>query len=154
MWSTEQRQRLALEHQILQQEGFTQFTVYHFASTDTYEASGTTSSNSGRRYSLSVPIPTGFPYERPPMYLTEPFPLYMADGNRVSSLGVSHQMHTLTPSQSGFVQLCHWRDARWHSNILLQKVFLKGLIWIEAYEQHLATGRSLADFVSTMAERP
>jgi hypothetical protein len=31
-------------------------------------------------------------------------------------------------------------------------VFLKGMIWIEAYEQHLATGRPLAEFVLTMAE--
>jgi len=52
---------------------------------------------------------------------------------------------------AGF-QICHWRDARWHSGIVLQKVFLKGLLWIEAYEQHLATGLSLADFVRTMAE--
>jgi hypothetical protein len=153
MWTAEQRQRLALEHQILHQEGFTQFSVYWYQSTDTYEASGVTSSNSGRAYSLSIPIPSGFPYQRPPMYLTHPLPLYMADGTRVSSLGVSHQMHTLAPCSNGYVQLCHWRDARWHSNILLQKVFLKGLLWIEAYEQHLATGRSLAEFVSTMAER-
>ena len=61
-------------------------------------------------------------------------------------------MHTLTPSTNGMVQICHWRDNRWHSGIVLQKVFLKGLIWIEAYEQHIATGRDLADFVRTMAE--
>jgi hypothetical protein len=70
----------------------------------------------------------------------------------ISSLGVSHAMHTLEPSASGWVQVCHWRDARWHSGIVLQKVFLKGLLWIEAYEQHLATGLPLADFVRTMAE--
>jgi hypothetical protein len=50
------------------------------------------------------------------------------------------------------VQICHWRDARWHSGILLYKVFLKGLLWIEAYEQHLATGRNLSEFVGTMTE--
>jgi hypothetical protein len=153
MWTAEQQRRLVLEHEILQKEGFSQFSVYWYRSTDTYEASGVTSSSSGRDYSLSIPIPSGFPYQRPPMYLTSPFPLYMADGTRVSSLGVSHQMHTLAPCSNGFVQLCHWRDARWHSNILLQKVFLKGLLWIEAYEQHLATGRPLAEFVLTMAER-
>lgn len=152
MWTTEQRQRIALEHEILQREGFSQFSVYCYRSTDTYEASGVTYSNSGRPYNLAIPIPSGFPYQRPPMYLTAPFPLYMADGTRVSSLGVSHNMHTLSPSSDGYVQLCHWRDARWHSNIVLQKVFLKGLLWIEAYEQHLATGRPLAEFVLTMTE--
>jgi hypothetical protein len=152
MWSSDQRNRLVLEHQILQNEGFTQFSVYHQASDDSYYASGITYSNAGNRYGLRVSIPAGYPYSRPPMYVTEPLPLYMADGTRVASLGVSHQMHTLTPSSTGMVQVCHWRDDRWHSGILLHKVFLKGLIWIEAYEQHLATGRALADFVRTMAE--
>jgi hypothetical protein len=153
MWTADQRQRLGLEHAILQQEGFTQFSVYHDTSADTYSASGITFSNSGRRYGLYVTIPSGFPYQRPLMYVTEPCPLLMADGSLISALGVSHQMHTLAPSSNGMVQICHWRDARWHSSILLQKVFLKGLIWIEAYEQHLATRRPLAEFVLTMAER-
>ena len=153
MWTTEQRQRLGLEHAILQQEGFSQFSVYWNREADTYYASGTAISNSGRRYGLHISIPSGFPYERPPMYVTEPFPLLMADGSRVTSVGLSHQMHTLAPSSNGLVQLCHWRDARWHSGIKLQQVFLKGLLWIEAYEQHLATSRPLAEFVPTMAER-
>jgi len=152
MWTGEQRQRLGVEHAVLQREGFDQFSVYHNKTTDTYYASGVTSSNSGRRYGLEIPIPSGYPYQRPPMYVTEPFPLRMANGVLISSLGVSHQMHTLTPASNGMVQICHWRDARWHPGILLHKVILKGLIWIEAYEQHLATGRSLADFVLTMAE--
>ena len=40
MWTSEQRQRLAVEHQILQREGFDQFSVYHYPSDDTYTASG------------------------------------------------------------------------------------------------------------------
>lgn len=152
MWTPEQRQRINLEHALLHHEGMTQFSVYWDNATDTYSASGYTSSSSGRSYRLELPIPAGFPYSRPPLYITDPYPLRMADGQPVSSLGVSHSMHTLSPS-NGCVQVCHWRDNRWHSGIYLYKVFLKGLIWIEAYEQHLATGRPLSEFVATMAER-
>ena len=152
MWTAEQRQRLVLEHQILQREGFTQFSVYHQASDDTYYASGVTLSNAGYRYGLWIPIPAGFPQARPPMYITEPHPLLMRDRSPLSALGVSHKMHTLAPHANGMVQICHWRDARWHSGIVLQKVCLKSLLWIEAYEQHIATGRDLAEFVRTMAE--
>jgi len=152
MWTMAQRQRLAMEHQILQNEGFSQFSVYHQAADDSYYASGLATSNSGRGYSLYVPIPSGFPTQRPPLYILDPHPLLMANGTAVSSLGVSHSMHTLTHHAGGYVQICHWRDARWHAGIVLQKVFLKAHIWIEAYEQHLATGRPLADFVRTMAE--
>lgn len=152
MWTIEQRRRLALEHQLLQIKDFSQFSVYQHQATDEYTASGTASSNAGRQYYLYIPIPTGFPYQRPPMYVTDPCPLRMANGVSIHTLGVSHQMHTLTPSAAGWAQICHWRDNRWHSGIFLHEVFLKGLIWIEAYEQHLATGRPLADFVRTMAE--
>ena len=152
MWTAEQRQRLALEHQILQREDFTQFSVYHQSSDDSYYASGYATSNAGYRYGLWISIPPGFPQERPSMYVTDPHPLLMKDGTLISSLGVSHKMHTMAPSTNGMVQICHWRNNRWRSGIVLQKVFLKGLIWIEAYEQHIATGRDLADFVGTMAE--
>ena len=152
MWTAEQRQRLVLEHEILQREGFPQFGVYHHASDDSYYAVGYANSNAGYRYRLWIPIPAGYPQQRPPMYITEPNPLLMRDAvTPVSSLGVSHSMHTLTPL-NGMVQICHWRDNRWRSGIVLQKVFLKGLIWIEAYEQYIATGSDLADFVRTMAE--
>lgn len=152
MWTVEKRQRLALENQILIAEGFDQFGVYHNANSDSYSAGGWATANSGYRYYLYIPIPSGYPYERPPLYVTDPKPLLMYDGRPVLSVGVSHSMHTLTPHGAGWPQVCHWRDARWHSGIVLQKVFLKGLLWIEAYEQHLATGRDIADFVRTMAE--
>lgn len=152
MWTLAQRQRLAAEHQILQQQGFLQFGVYHQPAHDSYYASGLATSNSGRGYSLWMPIPSGFPTERPPLYILDPHPVLTADGRAVSSLGVSHAMHTLEPHSSGYVQICHWRAARWHAGIVLQKVFLKAHVWIEAYEQHLATGRDLAEFVPTMAE--
>ena len=152
MWTFDQRSRLALEHQLLQLQGMTQFSVYHHPVDDTYTASGTAASNAGYKYHLYLPIPVGYPTTRPPMYITEPCPLLMTGHVPIKDLGVSHRMHTLTPHDCGWVQLCHWRDSRWHSGIHLHQVFLKGLIWIEAYEQHISTGRDLADFVRTMAE--
>src|SRR3546814_10888399 len=85
MWTVEQRNRLAIEHQILQREGFSQFSVYHNGTYDTYYASGVATSNSGRRYSLYSPIPSGFPTQRPPLYVTEPNPLLAADGTSIRS---------------------------------------------------------------------
>jgi hypothetical protein len=74
----------------------------------------------------------------------------MASGGTVNSLRLSHAMHTLEPGPENVVQICHWRDDRWHAAITLDKVLLKGLIWIEAYEQHLATAKPISDFVTTM----
>lgn len=153
MWRNDQRQRLAAEHMTLQQEGMTQFSVYHDKTYDNYYGAGWATSNSGKQYRFYLSIPTNFPDGRPELYITDPNPLRASDGTRISALGVSHAMHTLAPSSSGWVQVCHWRADRWHSGILLYRVFLKGLLWFEAYEQHLATGRPLSEFVATMAER-
>jgi hypothetical protein len=152
VWTTSQRERLGLEHAILQQQGFAQFGVYFYKDTDSYNAYGYATSNSGRRYFLWMPIPSGFPEQRPPLYITDPRPLLDASGRSIVSLGISHYMHTLAP-QGDWVQICHWRDDRWHSGIVLQKVFLKAHLWIEAYEQHLATGKHISEFVLTMAGR-
>ena len=152
MWTIEQRQRFVLEDEVLKQQNMDQFRVYHQQSDDSYYASGTATSNAGNKYRLWVTLPCGYPNSRPLMYLMDPCPLLAYDGTNITSLGVSHIMHTLTPSGNGYVQICHWRDNRWHGQILLFKVFIKALIWIEAYEQHLSTGRPINDFVSTMKE--
>jgi len=149
MWTADQRARLDLEYRLLQQEGFPQFSIYRNEKDDTYYGYGVATTNSERKYTLYLVIPNGFPYERPSLYVTDPRPLLMFDGRPLTGLGYSHNMHTLAPSNE-CVQICHWRDDRWRGSILLHRVFLKGLIWLEAYEQHLATGRPLAEFVSTM----
>ncbi|SRR5260221_12974344 len=152
MWALEARQRIHLEGATLAHEGMDQFSLNHDPAQDSYHISGYARSSSGRQYGLCLLIPIGFPYARPPLYLTDPYPLYAADGSKIASLGLSHAMHTLEPHANGMVQICHWRDSRWHSGIRLSKVMVKGLLWIEAYEQHLATRQSIAEFVRTMSE--
>ena len=77
-------------------------------------------------------------------------PLWAFGATRtINSFGVSHAMHTLENGPSGEVQICHWRPDRWHSGITLNKVMLKGILWLEAYAQHLATGKDINDFVRT-----
>ena len=123
MWSDDQRRRMVLEHQILQREGFDQFSVYYDKSDDLYWALGTASANSGHKYRLYIPLPSAYPYQRPEMYVTDPNPLRMFNGSALTSLGVSHQMHTLTPHANGWPQICHWRDTRWHSAYYCTRFF-------------------------------
>lgn len=152
MWTMAQRERLVLEHHVLHNNGLTQFSVYHDRATDRYDVLGTSYSNAGNPYDLWIPVPRGYPDARPPLYIIRPNPLPMASGGMIHALGVSHAMHTLTPGPRNEVQICHWRDNRWHAGITLARVLLKGLIWLEAYEQHLATGDPISRFVTTMKE--
>lgn len=150
MWTMAQRNRLAIEHQLLQREGLTQFGVYHDTSHDGYYAWGETRTNAANAYSLWIPIPRGFPEDCPPLYIYRPNPLWGHGGRSVNSYGLSHAMHTLGNGPNGEVQICHWRSDRWHAAITLSKVLLKGLIWLEALEQHRATGEPITRFVGTM----
>lgn len=144
------RERLILEQQILQRDGLTQFQIYSNAASGGYYVWGECHTNSGNAYTLWSPIPLHYPYDCPPLYIWKPNPLRGYGGKSINSYGLSHQMHTLNSGPSGEVQICHWRSERWHSGITLNKVLIKALIWLEAYEQHLTTGKPINEFVRTM----
>ncbi len=148
------RQRLILEQGILLRDGLSQFSILFDTQRALYYVWGEHRTNSGRPYVLWSPIPSTFPWSRPPLYIYSPNPLPAYGGSTINRYGpseISHGMHTLSNGPNGEVQICHWRDERWHSGITLNKVLLKGLLWLEAYEQHLTTGRQIAEFVGTMA---
>jgi len=143
-------ERLTFENQILQRDGMTQFQVYSSQS-GSYYIWGEHRTNAGNPYTLWAPLPAGFPQERPPLYIYQPNPLWGFGYTRtINSYGVSHGMHTLDNGPKGEVQVCHWRSERWHAGITLNRVMLKAMLWLEAYEQHLATGTHISELVQTM----
>ncbi len=143
-------ERLNLENQILNRDGMSQYLIRYYQSGNFYYIYGDYNSSSGRNYTLWCRIPDYYPNICPSVYVHKPNPLKDFGGVPISGLGTSHSMHTLAPSSSGEVQICHWRQSSWHSGITLNKVMVKVMLWFEAYEQHLITGQSINDFVSTM----
>ena len=143
-------ERLTLENQILRRDGMAQFQVYGSPSGG-YYLWGEHRTNAGSSYTLWAPLPSGFPHGCPPLYIHAPNPLWgYAYGKTINSYGLSHAMHTLNNGPNNEVQICHWRSDRWHSGITLNKVMLKATLWLEAYEQHLSSGRDIDEFVKTM----
>lgn len=108
------------------------------------------STNRKRRYVLWIPL-GGFPNERPDMYIVEPSPLRDRRGKKLKKIGVSFSMHLLSPDAHGYPQICHHSDAAWTPNLTLYKVVMKGRIWLEAYEQHLAKGEDIDRYLPHMA---
>ena len=143
-------ERLTLENQILQGDGMAQFQVFQ-APSGGYYLWGEHRTNAGNAYTLWAPLPSGFPHAHPPLYIHAPNPLWgYAHRSTINSYGLSHAMHTLNNGPNNEVQICHWRSDRWHSGITLNKVMLKAILWLEAYEQHLSTGTDIDAFVRTM----
>lgn len=102
--------------------------------------------NAGRTYRLKMVL-GDFPYTKPKVYVTYPSILRTYNGTLLSSIGTSASMHLLTPDNLGNIQLCHYSDSAWHSNVSLYKVALKCLVWLNAYDGHLRTGKPLDYFL-------
>lgn len=146
-------ERLILENQILNRDSFSQFQVYTGQSPGSYYLWGDHRTNSANSYKIWSPIPGQYPYSKPPVYVHQPNPLWgFGYLKTINSYDVSHRMHTLSNGPNGEVQICHWSSDRWHSGITLNRVMLKVVLWLEAYEQHLATGKDICDFVRTMTQ--
>jgi len=145
------QERLTLENQILIRDGLSQFKVYCDQQRNSYFLWGEHKTNSGSSYKIWGPIPSQYPNDRPSIYVYEPNPLWAHGYSQtINSYGLSHYMHTLENGPNREVQICHWRSDRWHSGITLNKVMLKVILWLEAYEQHLSSGKTISDFVRTM----
>ena len=142
--------RLNLENQILNRDGMSQYLIRYYQPEDFYYIYGEYKSSSGRTYTIWCRVPDYYPNTCPSIYVHKPNPLLGYNGVSISTYGISHSMHTLQSSNSGEVQICHWRQSSWHSGITLNKVMVKVMLWFEAFEQHLLTGRPINDFVSTM----
>ena len=145
-------ERLRVENQILIQDGLSQFQVYRQQYVNSYFLQGEHKTSNNNSYTIWSPLPGYYPDTCPPVYIYKPNPLLGYGGRTINSYGVSHDMHTLCIGPNGEVQICHWRQSRWHSGITLNKVMLKAILWLEAYEQHLSTGRTINEFVRTMPE--
>jgi hypothetical protein len=98
--------------------------------------------NANRTYRLKILL-GDFPYSKPEVYVVYPKNLRDYNGYLLSDIGVSAEMHLLQPDEDDNIQLCHYSDKVWHSNVTLYKVALKCLVWLNAYDGHLRTGEPL-----------
>jgi len=60
-------------------------------------------------------------------------------------MGATHAFHTHENDRGSCVKICYTDE--WDASMTLALVFLRGLLWCEAYEHHLRTGRDLAEFL-------
>ena len=63
-----------------------------------------------------------------------------------------HDMHTNEPDPHGNPQICHSGATAWSPATSLTAVVLKCRIWLEAYEAHLRTGRTIAELLPSQAQ--
>lgn len=137
-WSPVQRHRILIERNIL--DIYFPGKVTWLQGQTKVEVRMTT--NNDNEYCLRVYLAEDFPNSVPEMVVTQspkPMPNWENNG----------ETHTLK-RRDGFVRICHYRASNWSDENTLYQVFLKGRLWLEAYEGHLRTSKPMDYFLRDM----
>lgn len=148
VWSPAQRVRLAIEKEKL--EKYFRLGVFWIDPENETKVEVLLKSNSDREFKLRIYIPSDFPNSCPLLVVVSPEKLYMKNGQRLPE--TSDAFHTLEDVDN-FHRICHFHPPSWTADITLFQVFMKGRIWIEAYEAHLATGKKMDEFLTEHTRR-
>jgi len=140
------RQRLDAEQRVLA-EHFPSF-IFHDLDTPTGRVDGVLTSNTDTAYKVRLYL-RDFPDEVPQAFIMDPI-LQHVNGYPLAELGGDERFHVLRPDGMGHVQICHFPDRYWRSSVTLQHVILKVRVWLEAYEGHHNTGRTIDNFLAHM----
>lgn len=145
-------ERLRLEREIVNRH-LPQFRSYSYA-TNPYFSGAYTTTAGGRRYTLKLVIPSGYPDDRPSLYVTNPLTLRkFGYRGTVNKIGASHDFHTWSNGPNGCVQICHTKSDQWDASQTCVGVLMKGLLWTEAYDAYMATGRTIAKILKEWQRR-
>lgn len=152
MLSQSLKSRLDFEERIIAKH-LPSFDAYLYGDNPYFEGRYTTTSG-GRGYKLKLVIPSWYPSDMPSLYVTYPTRLrkYGYSGS-INNEGTSHAFHTKSNGPGGCVQICHFRSDNWDASQTCAGVLAKGIMWLEAYDCHLATGRNIADILENFRRK-
>ena len=146
MSSPSLQKRLRFEQRILARH-LPAFRAYLQGNSPYFEGNHRTTSG-GNSYRMKVVVPSWYPSGMPSLYVVSPRKLRKYGyGGYINEVGPSHSYHTLSNGPGGCVQICHFKSENWDASQTCAGVLAKGIMWCEAYDCHLATGRSIANIL-------
>ncbi|KAK2563439.1 hypothetical protein P5673_013142 [Acropora cervicornis] len=144
-WSNSQQKRLAMEKTLL--EKYFGDRVSWISPGHQTKVELQISCSNDKQHTLLIYIPDDFPNSCPNMVVKGPMlrsfipMLYLHQYP-----GDNHTGHNIDGSSG----ICHFRPSLWTSSNTLYQIFMKGMIWLEAYEAHLRTGEPMSRYLSEM----
>lgn len=97
--------------------------------------------NDGATYLLYFDL-SKFPASEPKVYVQQMLHTY--SGQPMDKMSYENYTHI---SWNGWTQLWHIEDYHWYPDITLWKVYVVCCIWIEAYRNHLRTGKPINHYL-------
>ncbi|MBN2328689.1 MAG: hypothetical protein JXR73_16225 [Candidatus Omnitrophica bacterium] len=105
-------------------------------------------------YSLKLVMSLCYPFSKPELYLASPLILYKYKSmERINDLKPDHEFHIYSKNAQGEIHICHSSDEQWDPSNTCVLVFLKGMLWVEAYCNYKQTGKSINDFFLELQDR-
>lgn len=145
-WSEGQNRRLQQEEKILEDYFPKKVTWFNRNGPDTRIEVQMTS-NSNKAYTLRACIQPDYPNSCPDLLVCNPSrPLKNKDGYDLDCGTDNHSYGT----KDGLTTICHFVPTMWTNEYTLYQVFMKGRIWLEAYEIHLHTGKPIKTYLREM----
>lgn len=141
-WTALQRERLGVEKGILERyfAGKVKWIDPTICGKTKVEIEMITNNN--KIYHLRLYVPSDYPNSLPDLVVARsPKPM--------PARGVSASMHTLG-TRDGCVKICHYYHRRWSPESTFYEIFVKGRVWLEAYEGHRKTGKNLDYYLGHM----
>lgn len=149
-WSSAQQMRLGVEKDILDSE-LNNMSWFDRTSAGKTRVEWQVSTNNGKNYTLRIYIPSDFPNECPKLVVSRsPYGSILRKNDGSLLDGASREDHTYS-SHDGFTQICHFKPSLWSNDNTLCQVFMKGRLWIEAYEFHRSSGKNIDAYLPHMA---
>ncbi|KAK3746160.1 hypothetical protein QZH41_020347 [Actinostola sp. cb2023] len=145
-WTASQNRRLGQEEQLLNDYFPNNVKWINRMDTDMkVEVKMTTNSN--KSYTLRVCIPPDYPNSCPELLVSNPSsPLKDVQGNELQCGTDNHSYGT----KYGLTTICHFVPSVWTNEYTLYQVFMKGRIWLEAYEVYLRTEKPMKTYLREM----
>lgn len=101
--------------------------------------------NSKNVYTLMIKLDS-FPMSVPEVFVTRM--LKTKYGEDMDSCSAS--MHTLD-SENGMTRICHYGPSSWTPGVSIYKIYVKCRLWLEMYEAHLRTGKTIDYYLNHQA---
>ena len=100
---------------------------------------------SGTVYTIQIEL-KNFPEIVPKVFVTQ----MLKDCNGRPMDDARHSTHTL-PSEHGWTRLCHYGPSSWTHGVTLYLIYIKCALWLNIYELHLKTGKSMEYYLKRQA---
>ena len=144
------KSRLQIENLIMGKE-LPQFNLFRMGYT--FFRGCHTTAYKRRSFLLELVLSPFYPDEIPKLYVIKPKIMKKYGGGNINLFGDSHRFHTNQNGPGGIVRICHFEKDNWNASRTCVGVFYKGILWLEAYDLHLTTGRDISVLINEIKKR-